>query len=414
MADQELYFENFPKDLQLEILRVMDPITLARTCKTSKSAQSLCCDKHLQTILRREAYFGELRQKFPKATLILENHDVSFLDKLVSPIGPGSLADSGADYVIVASMPRNTFLSYIAFIAPDGYIEASGNVGNDASGHFVGRILENALKLSLFRTDLLDYLGSDTSQIWIRLKNVIRIRPSSEQLRGRYDIEIIGRMEKQINDLYPDTTIVDMLNYDESGLISDAGIEPSLQISLDDPDDSEFEELHVSDLNDLYIKNGRVKSKLQVGRSIWVKVVNQPSKRLLEFLLRNEINMIWDEYNAPTPNEIFKEEYFFGDKEIAEEYFDRIDPNYDDGYFVIKAVQRGDIKLLKRLLQNNEVHTSTLQVALVAAASEEYAESAALLVKHSFNPRKLKETSAYINHDYIKKIVDAKIKELRI
>jgi hypothetical protein len=103
------------------------------------------------------------------------------------------------------------------------------------------------------------------------------------------------------------------------------------------------------------------------------------------------------------PNEKFKEEYIFGDKEKAREYLDRIDVDYDEGYFLIKAAQKGDVEVLRALLER-EARVG-LDDALGAAAREGDIECAKVLIQAGADPKSFIGTDVYAFIERAEKLI---------
>lgn len=94
-------------------------------------------------------------------------------------------------------------------------------------------------------------------------------------------------------------------------------------------------------------------------------------------------------------NEDFGDHYIYGRREKAVELLDYIDLNYNNGYFLTIAAQRGDKNMLERLIEKGANVNIDNESALTAAANRKYEDCIKLLIREGANPDKLKFTTAY-------------------
>lgn len=87
------------------------------------------------------------------------------------------------------------------------------------------------------------------------------------------------------------------------------------------------------------------------------------------------------------------DEYVFGDKVGVRKYLNIINVNYDDGYLLLKASERGDIAMVVALL--NRKVSEGLMDALAAAGREEKSEVVRALLNHGMKYESLRGSSVY-------------------
>jgi hypothetical protein len=99
-------------------------------------------------------------------------------------------------------------------------------------------------------------------------------------------------------------------------------------------------------------------------------------------------------------SEKFIEKYNYGERDKAMSYLDRsdidIDVNYDEGSFLVQAVQEDDVELLEKLFEKGAMLGLTR--ALEWAAYNGHISCMELLIRHGADPDTLKGTSARTNH----------------
>ena len=117
------------------------------------------------------------------------------------------------------------------------------------------------------------------------------------------------------------------------------------------------------------------------------------------------------------PNEQFEDYYNAGDINAAMQYIDKIDVNYDEGLFILRAAQKNDVDMIK-LLRSKGANVK-LNDALRAAAHKGHQEATRLLfgylIEEGKAPNKIlakiKTTTAYNNSRHIKEFFDNLIEE---
>jgi ankyrin repeat protein len=107
--------------------------------------------------------------------------------------------------------------------------------------------------------------------------------------------------------------------------------------------------------------------------------------------------------------EKFINEYTFGDRKKALEDLPFIDPDHDNGYLLLMAIQEQDIKLLKALLKRGA--KVGLDDVLGAAVRKGNKECAAKLIQFGANPESLIGTDASTNYFKMKEFLDKKIEK---
>lgn len=110
-------------------------------------------------------------------------------------------------------------------------------------------------------------------------------------------------------------------------------------------------------------------------------------------------------------NERFENLYIAGDKKGAMEYFDKIDVNYDDGIFILRAAEEGDDQLVSHLLEKGA--KAGIFDAFAQAAHRGKQEATRTLIRHLMaqgeDVDQVKTTTAYDNYGYIKELIDEEI-----
>ena len=113
-------------------------------------------------------------------------------------------------------------------------------------------------------------------------------------------------------------------------------------------------------------------------------------------------------------NERFESLYTDGKREEAMEYLDKINVDYDEGIFILRAVEDNDVKLVKLLLEKKP----QLGVfdAFEQAAYLGHIESTELLLNYLINElkediRPIRRTEAYDHSEEVKNLIDKFIEE---
>lgn len=111
-------------------------------------------------------------------------------------------------------------------------------------------------------------------------------------------------------------------------------------------------------------------------------------------------------------HEDFLREYLFYDKENAvKNYLNSpyIDINYNNGLFLFKAAEAGDISTLTLLLEKGA--DVGLTDALGAAAHNGHEDIVTLLIERGADPEIIRDTEAYDQYAHIQVLLDQKIAE---
>lgn len=129
--------------------------------------------------------------------------------------------------------------------------------------------------------------------------------------------------------------------------------------------------------------------------------LNSNSREYVQRTLSEEIDTkrgalrIEDIIDIQDPNEVFENHYTYNRKEEAMKYIDFINPNYDEGYFLAEAAQKGDYEMLQALIDKRADVNICNESALTAAANSKHKNCIKLLIKAGADPDRLKFTTAY-------------------